>query len=143
MRLAEDSQAADRVISWIMTLMTLAIAALFVSTMLAGSVETRRLELATLRAIGVPGRTILLTVAGEALVICVAAWVVGVGVSTLLGWMINVYIAPAYGEESFYAADAGLFLTVFALALVLGVLSGLGPARQATRVDPVEVLREA
>jgi ABC-type lipoprotein release transport system permease subunit len=142
-RLAEAAQAADRVILWAVALMTLAIAALFVRTMLAGSVETRRLEIATLRAIGVAGRTVLLTVAGEALVICVAAWAVGVGVSSLLGWLINAYMAPAYGEESFYAADATLFLTVFGLALGLGIVSGLGPALQATRVDPVEVLREA
>lgn len=142
-RLAEDAQAGDRASHWIMTLMTLAIAALFVSNMLAGAVDARRLELATLRAIGVPSRTILLTVAGEALLICVAAWVVGVLVSTLLGWLMNVYVAPVYGEDAFYAADAGLFLLVFALALGLGILAGLGPARQATRVDPVEVLREA
>jgi putative ABC transport system permease protein len=96
-----------------------------------------------MRAIGIPNRTILITIAGEALVICVAAWTVGVGVSTLLGHLINVYVAPAYGEESFYAADTRLFLIVFALALGLGVVAGLSPAREATRVDPVEVLREA
>ena len=40
-------------------------------------------------------------------------------------------------------ADANLFLLVFGLALFLGLVSGLFPARRATRVDPVEVLREA
>jgi ABC-type antimicrobial peptide transport system permease subunit len=39
--------------------------------------------------------------------------------------------------------DAGLFEAVFVLALALGVISGILPARQATRVDPVDVLREA
>lgn len=140
---AEDALAGDRASHWIMTTMTLAIAALFVNTMLSGSVEARRLELATLRAIGIPSRTILLTIAGEALLVCAAAWVVGVGVSTLMGCLINAYVAPEYGVESLYTADAGLFLTVFALALALGVVAGLGPARRATRVDPVEVLREA
>jgi putative ABC transport system permease protein len=142
-RLAEDAVAGDRASHWIMTTLTLAIAALFVNNMLSGSVEARRLELATLRAIGVPSRTILLSVAGEAFLVCVAASVVGVAVSTLLGWLINRYVAPAYGQESFYAANATLFLTVFALALALGIAAGLGPVRQATRVDPIEVLREA
>jgi ABC-type lipoprotein release transport system permease subunit len=32
---------------------------------------------------------------------------------------------------------------VFVVALGLGLLAGLFPARQATRVDPVDVLREA
>ena len=141
--LAEATQVADRAAHWIMTTMTLAIAALFVNNMLSGSVEARRIELATLRAIGVPSRTILLTVAVEALLVCAVAWVVGVGVSSFLGWLINAYVAPAYGVESFYTVDPRLFLTVFALAVALGAVAGLGPARQATRVDPVEVLREA
>ena len=38
---------------------------------------------------------------------------------------------------------SGLFGLVFALALGLGLVAGLVPARQATGVDPVEVLREA
>jgi ABC-type antimicrobial peptide transport system permease subunit len=66
-----------------------------------------------------------------------------VAVSTLGGWLVNSYVAPAYGEESFYAADSGLFLIVLALAIGLGVVASLGPTRQAIGVDPVEVLREA
>lgn len=142
-RLAEEAQAADRTAHWIIALMTLAIAALFVSNMLGGAVEARRAEFATLRAIGMPGHTIMLTVVAEAVAVCLAAWVVGVALSTLLGALINAYVAPEYGEESLYLADAGLFLTVFVLALALGIVAGVGPARLALNVDPVEVLREA
>lgn len=143
-QLAEASQQNRVVTRWIMLSMILGIAALFVNNMLRGAVEARRLELATLRAIGIPSRTILLTVAGEALVICGVASVVGAGVSTLLGQgLINSYMAPAYGQEMLYTADRGLFLVVAVLALALGAIASLGPARQATRVDPVEVLREA
>ena len=142
-QMADEALESDVVTHWVMVIMILAIAALFVNNMLSGSVEARRLELATLRAIGVPSRTILLTVAGEALVICAVASVVGVLVSTLLGWFINGYMAPAYGLEMLYTADTRLFLIVALLALALGVVAGLGPARRATAVDPVEVLREA
>jgi hypothetical protein len=45
--------------------------------------------------------------------------------------------------ESLYTADAGPFVGVFALALLTGVIAGLLPARRATRVDPVEILRQA
>jgi hypothetical protein len=61
----------------------------------------------------------------------------------VLGWWINAYLAPAYGETAFYAVDGGMFVALFVLALLLGVASDLGPARRATRIDPVEVLREA
>ncbi len=141
--LADAVYASDRVTHWITALLTLSIAALFVSNMLAGAVEARRIEFATLRAIGMTSRTVMLTVIAEALSVCLAAWIVGVGVSTLIGSLINTYMAPMYDEDYLYAADPGLFLTVFALAVGLGIVAGLGPARAATQVDPVEVLREA
>jgi ABC-type lipoprotein release transport system permease subunit len=146
---ADIQREIDRVYStalalyWILIGLTLAIAGLFVSNMLSHSVAERRMEFATLRAIGVPSHQILLTIAVEASVISVAAWFVGLLVSFALGGGINAYVAPQYGIESLYAADAQLFLLIFALALGLGLLSGLYPARKATHIDPVIVLRES
>ena len=142
-RLAEEANQAGVVIRLIMVLLTLVIAALFVASMLSRSVAERRLELATLKAIGVPGRTIVWAIAGEALLVCGAAFFVGVALSTFFGYLINEIVAKSYGFESLYAVDAASFALVFAVALGLGLLAGLFPARQATRVDPVEVLREA
>jgi ABC-type antimicrobial peptide transport system permease subunit len=101
------------------------------------------MEFATLRAIGVPSAQILQTIAVEATVISIAAWFVGLFVSFALGAGINGYVAPQYGIESLYTADAQLFALIFALALALGIVSGLFPARKATQIDPVIVLREA
>jgi ABC-type antimicrobial peptide transport system permease subunit len=86
---------------------------------------------------------VLQLVAGEALTVSVLASLVGIGVSLALGWLIDTLLAPNFGIESLYAADAGLFLLVGGLALAVGLLAGLGPARRATQVDPVDVLREA
>ena len=68
---------------------------------------------------------------------------VGIAVSLTLGWLIDTYLAPMYGIESLYVVDAGVYLSVVLLALALGVLAGVVPARRATRVDPIDVLREA
>lgn len=141
-RQAETVNAAGVALRWVFNVLTLAIAGLFVSNMLARSVVERRLEFATLRAIGLPSRTILLTVAAEAVLVCAVAALIGVLVSGALGVLLNQYLAPRYGFESLYAADATLFGVVFTLALALGVGAGVLPARAATRVDPVEVLRE-
>ena len=84
-----------------------------------------------------------MTVATLAVMISMAAGVMGVGVSLALGGLINGWVAPQYGIESLYSLDVRVFGVVFLLGLVLGVVSGLFPARQATRVDPVLVLREA
>ncbi len=142
-RQSEEVNAAAMAIYWVLIGLTLAIATLFVGNMLNHSVAVRRLEFATLRAIGVPRRTILLTVTGEAILISVAALVVGTALSLLLGALLNGYVAPAYSIEFLYVADIGLFVVVSLLALGLGLVAGLVPARRATQVDPVEVLREA
>jgi ABC-type lipoprotein release transport system permease subunit len=142
-RQAEKLLETSRVMQGIMIGLTLTIAGLFVTNMLGRSVTARRTELATMRAIGVPRSVVLQLVAGEALAVSVLASLVGISVSLLLGWLIDIFLAPLYGIESLYAADAALFLLVAGLALTVGLLAGLGPARRATTVDPVEVLREA
>jgi ABC-type lipoprotein release transport system permease subunit len=141
--MAEAANQAGMVIRLIMVVLTLVIAALFVANMLSRSVAERRLEFATLRAIGMPREVILATVAGEALLVCGAAYFVGVGMALFFGYLINELVAKSYGFESLFAVDAGSFLLVFVVAVGLGLLAGVVPARQATRVDPVEVLREA
>jgi ABC-type lipoprotein release transport system permease subunit len=130
-------------IYWVLIGLTLAIASLFVSNMLGRSVAERRLEFATLRAIGIPTRTILFTVAAEALLITIVAGFLGIGLSLFLGFLLNTTIAQTYSLESLYSARAGAFVGVILLALALGLVAGFFPARQATRVDPVDVLREA
>jgi len=140
---ADAALATSRVGRGIFIGLTLAIAGLFVANVLSRSVAERRLEFATLKAIGIPNGTILAIVAGQALLVSLPAGVLAIGVSTALGAGINGYLAPAYDLERLYAVDAQLFATVFALSVVLGAVAGLVPALRARRVDPVEVLREA
>ncbi|MER3406602.1 MAG: hypothetical protein C4289_16750 [Chloroflexota bacterium] len=142
-RQAEQIMASSLAFYNILSFLALLIAGIFVSNVLGRSVAERRLAFATLRAIGIPSSTILLTVGAEAILISVVAGIAGVALSLFFGALINGYMAPEFGLESLYSADAGLFFMVFALALGLGVAAGYFPARAATRVDPVEVLREA
>jgi lipoprotein-releasing system permease protein len=139
---AQQASASGIAIDWILIVMTLAIAGLFVSTMLNHSVAERRAEFAVLRAIGLPASSVLLTVALEAVTITVAAGLLGVAISLGFGVLIDVLVARQYGFDSLYRADASLFLVIFVLASALGLVSGIVPARKAASVDPVEVLRE-
>lgn len=141
-RQAEEVNQTALVIRWVFIALVLTIAGLFVSSMLLRSVGERRIEFATMRAIGVPTHTILATVVAQALSITTAAWVVGLLVSVALGWLFNTYVAPQYGIETLYVPDARLFSLVLGLAIGLGAVAGFVPARRATLVDPVLVLRE-
>jgi ABC-type antimicrobial peptide transport system permease subunit len=140
---AQQASASGIVIDWILIILTLGVAGLFVNTMLNHSVTERRAEFAVLRAIGFPGGWIVLTVALESLSITVAAGVVAVAISLVFGLLINATVAAQYGLESLFRADPSLFMLIFGLAAALGVGSGVLPARKAAGVDPVEVLRES
>jgi ABC-type lipoprotein release transport system permease subunit len=142
-RRSEEVNAASLVFTGVFGLLAMTIGGLFVTNMLSRSVAERRLEFATLRAIGIPRRTILASVAAEAVLISLAAALVGVALSLVLGFWLNAWASSEYGIEAIFVAGPGLFVFVFALSLVLAVISGLFPARQATRVDPIDVLREA
>ena len=142
-RQANEAAAADRVSNIIMIVLTLAIAGLFVHNVLGRSVSERRLTFATLRASGMSTRMILLSVVAEATAIVVAGALVGVLVAQALGSALNVWYSAQFSIDYVYAPDIRLFLTVFGLSLGLGIVSGLFPARGATRVDPILVLREA
>jgi len=139
----EASLASDRIGNLLFIGLTLGIAAIFVASMLGRSVSRRKLDFATLRAIGIPNRMIMLLVAGEAVLVVVPAGVIGIAVSTVMGTALNATLAPAFGLETVYQVDALLIAMVFGLATSLGIVAGFVPARRATRVDPVDVLREA
>jgi ABC-type antimicrobial peptide transport system permease subunit len=139
---AQQANASGIAIDWVLIVLTLGIAGLFVNTMLNHSVTERRAEFAVLRAIGFPGPWIVLTVALEAVTITVAAGLVAVAISLGMGALINGLVASQYGLESLYRADSSLFVLIFVMAAALGVVSGVFPARRAASVDPVEVLRE-
>jgi ABC-type lipoprotein release transport system permease subunit len=140
---AQAASASGITIDWILIILTLGVAGLFVNTMLSHSVSERRAEFAVLRAIGFPSAWIVLTVALESLTITVAAGVIAVAISLAFGAAINATVAAQYGLESLFRADTSLFVLIFSLAAALGVVSGVVPARRAASVDPVEVLREA
>jgi len=140
---AQAASASGIAIDWVLIILTLGVAGLFVNTMLSHSVSERRAEFAVLRAIGFPGMWIVLTVALESLTITVAAGLVAVAISLMLGALLNATVAPQYGFDSLFRADPSLFMLIFGLAASLGVVSGVLPARKAASVDPVEVLREA
>jgi ABC-type antimicrobial peptide transport system permease subunit len=139
---AHAASASGITIDWILILLTLGVAGLFVNTMLTHSVVERRAQFAVLRAIGFPSHWIVSTVALESLLITVAAGLIAVVISLVFGLLINATLAAQYGLDSLFRADPPLFMLIFGLAAALGVVSGVVPARRAACVDPVEVLRE-
>jgi putative ABC transport system permease protein len=100
------------------------------------SVSERTREIGLLRAIGARKRQIMVLFLIEAVVLSglggVAGLLLGVGGAWLLGWVIPglpVRISPEY------------ILLAELLALSVGLVAGVTPARNAAALDPVEALR--
>ncbi|HEV8636861.1 MAG TPA: ABC transporter permease [Chloroflexota bacterium] len=139
---AQQANSSGFVFMGLISGVALFIAGVFVSSMLLRSVAERRIEFATLRAVGVPNRTVIGLVLAEALLVTGLGALVGAVIGTLLSLWMDAMYAELLGIDSLYRIDPGQFLAVFAVALGIGVLAGWLPARRALQVEPADVLRE-
>lgn len=99
------------------------------------SVRERTREIGVRMAVGAKRRDILLQFLVEAIVVSVAGGLVGV----LVGHGAASLVARVAGWETivpFYASVLSLGVSV-----LIGVVFGVGPARHASALDPVEALR--
>lgn len=108
------------------------------NTMLMAVFERTR-EIGVLRALGWRRRAILSLILRESLALALLGGVSGaiVGVAMLA----SLQFIPQYGALLAVDLNLPLFINIFVISALLGILGGLWPALQATRLQPVEALR--
>ncbi len=121
------------------------------NSMLMATLERVR-EIGTLRAIGAQRRFVMAMVMLETLVLGLLSGTVGAGLgAALVSWMGSVGI-PAKNDILVFlfsgprlhpAVGASNLLVALVVILVVSLISTWYPARIATRVQPVEAMREA
>jgi putative ABC transport system permease protein len=130
----------------ILDILTLAVGALGAISLVVGgvgiltimtiAVTERTHEIGLLRAIGTRRRQILGLFLGEAIMLSaiggLAGLVIGAGGAALLGLLIPAL--PVHTPLHFA-------LLAEAVAIVIGIIAGVAPARRAAAMDPVEALR--
>jgi len=130
----------------ILSLLTIAIAALGSISLLVGGVgvltimsttlRERTAEIGLLRALGTTQQQLLLLFLGEAVVLSIAGGVLGLSVvAALLGLLKSVAPSMPITIQVFY------FVLSFGLSALVGLLAGIAPAWRASRLDPIEALR--
>jgi putative ABC transport system permease protein len=112
--------------------------------MMYGSVISRSLEVATLRAIGFRRRNILASFLFESLLLGLLGGILG----CLLAWPMNGISAATANFETFsevffhFRLTPAILLQGVLFAVVVGVLGGYLPARRAARMKLIDLLRD-
>lgn len=135
-----------RTLSNILDILTMAVGALGSISLLVGgvgivtimtiSVTERTSEIGLLVALGAPRRTILWLFLGEAVALSALGGVIGLTLGVGLAQAIHLTLPalPVHTPLVFVMAAE-------AVAIGIGLLAGVLPARRAARLDPVEALR--
>jgi putative ABC transport system permease protein len=135
-----------RTLSNILDVLTMAVGALGSISLLVGgvgivtimtiAVTERTSEIGLLVALGAPRRTILGLFLGEAVVLSALGGAVGLALGFGLAQVLHLLVPalPVHTPISFV-----LFAEL--VAIVIGLLAGVLPARRAARLDPVDALR--
>jgi putative ABC transport system permease protein len=119
------------------TIMALA-ATIGAANSLYAIVDTRRRELATLRAIGFNSTPIIASILSESVSLALPGALIG----ALLAWVLfNGLRASPFGSSFHLAVTPSLALLGLGWALVIGFISGLLPALRAARVPVTVALR--
>ncbi|MDE5723436.1 MAG: ABC transporter permease [Paramuribaculum sp.] len=126
---------------WIIGIFTLLSGIVGVSNIMFVSVRERTHEIGIRRAIGAKPRSVLLQVVLESVAITALFGYIGV----FLGMTVMQLVDMAFGSSDFMrnpTIDISIAIEVTIVLVVAGALAGLFPALKATKVKPVEALRD-
>lgn len=104
------------------------------------SVTERIAEIGLRKAVGARRRDILLQFLIEALTITLLGGLLGIIFGALLSFLIN-FIAGQAGVNLKMGVSVSSFLLGFFVTLGFGIVFGVGPAKKAAELQPIEALR--
>jgi len=133
-------------LSDILNILTLAVMALGGISLFVGgvgiltittiSVQERTNEVGLLRALGAGQRQIMFLFLGEATTLAAIGGCIGLVIGAGGAWLIHWAIPALPTHVSLYYV-----LLAEAMAIIIGVIAGVAPARQAAKLNPVDALR--
>jgi putative ABC transport system permease protein len=105
------------------------------------SVVERVKEIGVLRSLGARKRDIKNLFNAETFIIGLASGLIGVGVSYLIAFVVNLILLGLTGIPSLASLPVTSAVIMVVISVVLTLISGLIPANAAAKKDPVVALR--
>ncbi len=115
------------------TALSLIVGGIGIMNIMFVSVKERTREIGVRKALGATQTMILGQFLMEAVMICLIAGLVGMGMAYGLSMVINKFFPSAM--------PIGLAVGSILLSVIIGVVSGLVPSYRAARLDPIDALR--
>ena len=124
------------IVGWIIGIFSILVGMFSVANIMFVSVKERTSIIGIKKALGARKSIILLEFLIESVFLCMIGSMIG-----LLLVVGVLKLATSAFKYDIYLSTGNIVLA-FALAITIGVLSGLIPAYQAARLDPVEAMRK-
>ncbi|HBR86369.1 MAG TPA: ABC transporter, partial [Candidatus Marinimicrobia bacterium] len=115
------------------TALSLIVGGIGIMNIMFVSVKERTKEIGVRKALGATQSMILGQFLMEAVLICLIAGLVGMGLAGGLSLLINQFFPSSM--------PVGLAIGSIIISVVIGIVSGLVPSYQAARLDPIDALR--
>ncbi len=131
-----------RLAVWIIGLLTLLTGIVGVSNIMFVSVRERTHEIGIRRAIGAKPRSIVLQVITESIAVTGLFGYIGVFLGIVVLQFINHFVGDSTEGFRNPTVDLSMALQVTVALILAGAIAGLFPAIKATKVKPVEALRD-
>ena len=112
-----------------------------ITNSLYSSVLQRKREIGTMKAVGAKNFQILLIFLFESIILSFIGVVVGYLLAVVLGFVIIQSVQHFSPYNLIFTIPLNFSIAVFLFSILLGVVSGLYPAYQATKLPPTEALR--
>jgi len=134
----ETLSSTTRTMSWLLgsiAVISLVVGGIGIMNIMLVSVTERTREIGLRKAIGARARDIMAQFIIESIVMTASGGAIGIALGVGIAFILSV----AAGWATKVALSSVLLATIFSVAV--GMIFGLWPARQASRLNPIEALR--
>jgi len=110
------------------------------------SLLERTKDIGIMKALGATDRSVYAIFLAESTIISFGGGVVGIVLALIFGYLINIFVSilavRAGGEAVMIFQPPIIFvLIIFVFSLIVGVVTGLYPAKRAAKINPLDALR--